>query len=163
MKRSPLCPFPFVWGGTRSQRGGGGSAGRGRGSPTPASDTAGECPRPRTYLGPCPRYGPVRKKCGPNGGSALDKGVPWTREGTFGPRCAIKKFTKRGVTIYLVLGFSLFIFLFRCLIRGRYYGNGKFLLRGFITVYYGYYGTFLKDVIDSEPRPPKKSPQNSNI
>ncbi len=30
---------------------------------------------------------------------------------------------------------------------GRYYGNGKFLLRVFIaiySVYYGYYGTFLK-------------------
>ncbi len=30
---------------------------------------------------PCPRHGPVRKKCGPNGVCALDKGVPWTRGG----------------------------------------------------------------------------------
>ncbi len=26
------------------------------------------------YPPPCPRYGPVRKKCGPNGGCTLDKG-----------------------------------------------------------------------------------------
>ncbi len=42
--------------------------------------------------------------------------------------------------------------------ENSYYG---FLLR-FITVYYGYYGTFLKDFIDSEPKP-QKSPRNSNI
>ncbi len=46
---------------------------------------------------------------------------------------------------------------------GRYYGNGKFLLRVFIIVYYGLlqfitefcygcYGTFLKGFTDSEPR-----------
>jgi hypothetical protein len=35
------------------------------------------------YLGtppPCPRYGSVRKKCGPNGGCALDKGRGGTKQ-----------------------------------------------------------------------------------
>ncbi len=38
---------------------------------------------------PCPRYGSVKKKCGPNGGCTLDKGVPWTRGGggDINPRC----------------------------------------------------------------------------
>ncbi len=54
--------------------------------------------------------------------------------------------------------------------EGRYHENGKFLLKGyyygllrFITeFYYGYYVTFLKDFIDSEPRP-QISTRNSNI
>ncbi len=46
-------------------------------------------------------------------------------------------------------------------ITGFYYGLLRFIT-DITEFYYGYYGTFLKDFIDSEPRP-QKSPQNPHI
>ncbi len=46
-------------------------------------------------------------------------------------------------------------------ITGFYYGLLRFIT-DITEFYYVYYGTFLKDFIDSEPRP-QKSPRNSNI
>ncbi len=50
-----------------------------------------ECSGARHFLylpppPPCPSYASVRKKCGPNGGCTLDKGVPWTRGGGMSKR-----------------------------------------------------------------------------
>jgi hypothetical protein len=56
---------------------------------------------------------------------------------------------------------------------GRYYGNGKFLLRVFITVYYGLLrilrsfiaditGLFLRILLTLN-QDPKKSPRNPNV
>ncbi len=73
-------------------------------------------------------------------------------------------------TYVMFFNFILFlIYSWRlAILRGGYYGNGKFLLRDFITVYYGLWrilrgtditGLFLRFLLTWNP----KSPRNSNI
>ncbi len=42
---------------------------------------------------------------------------------------------------------------------GTYSQGGRDITEMETEFYYGYYGTFLKDFIDSEPRPPQKAPK----